>query len=122
MKQVLKRHHGFWVYFSDFFFQPLKSTIFLLNQWAMRKAVSMVSWLPSQAYCPLHSVALPSWHMARYKADNVLVCHLHSVLNYISFSEHICKHIRVPLGQSFSIYRWSSDRSSPNLKSRTRSF
>ena len=46
----------------------------------MRKATLMVSQLPSQAYCPLHSVTFPSWLMARDKAYNVLVCHLSASL------------------------------------------
>ena len=58
-EQVFSHRHWFWVYLFNF----LKSTNTLLEP-------SFFTLLLSLAYCPLHSVALSSWHTARDKAKD----------------------------------------------------
>ena len=88
----------------------------------MHKATSMVSLLPSQSYCPLHSLTLPSWRTVRNMAYNVLVCHVSASLCAESqrgspgISVNTSGYFQV---KSFNIRRWSSDRSSLNLTSQT---
>ena len=77
-----------------FNFQKSTHTLFLLHHDDGRHV------LPSPAYCPHHSVALP-WHTARDKSYNILVCHLSASLCAESHRRtgHICQYIRVPLDQ-----------------------
>ena len=78
----------------------LEPSFFLIMTMGDANATLMVSLLPSLAYCPLHSVALPSWLTQGIRLTTCwcVICQLHSVLNHISFS--ICISVKT------SAYIW----------------